>query len=74
MCQEALPDMKHFRQTLHQPQLLFATLILTGILSLGADVTKAQGDKPLTLQESSSLLRTTNMIWLSYLHLLLILF
>ncbi len=34
--------MKHFRQTLHQPQLLFATLILTGILSLSAGVTKAR--------------------------------
>jgi hypothetical protein len=34
--------MKDLRQTLHQPQLLFATLILTGILSLGADVTKAR--------------------------------
>jgi hypothetical protein len=35
--------MQHFRQTLHQPQLLLATLILTGILSLSAGVTKAQG-------------------------------
>jgi hypothetical protein len=34
--------MKHFRQTLHQPQLLFATFILRDILSLGAGVTKAR--------------------------------
>lgn len=34
--------MKHSRQTLHQPQLLLATLILTGILSLSASVTKAR--------------------------------
>lgn len=34
--------MKYFRQTLHQPQLLFATLILTGILSLSVGVTKAR--------------------------------
>ena len=34
--------MKYFRQTLHQPQLLFTTLILTGILSFGAGVTRAQ--------------------------------
>ncbi|HEY9602681.1 MAG TPA: hypothetical protein V6C85_13790 [Allocoleopsis sp.] len=34
--------MKYFRQTLHQPQLLFATLMLTGILSLSVGVTKAR--------------------------------
>lgn len=34
--------MKYFRQTLHQPQLLFTTLMLTGILFLGAGVTKAR--------------------------------
>jgi hypothetical protein len=34
--------MKYFRQTLHQPQLLFTTLMLTGILFLSAGVTKAR--------------------------------
>lgn len=31
--------MKHFRQTIHQPQQIFAALILTGVLSLGASMT-----------------------------------